>query len=103
MSARAWLVPTGWVLGSLALGASTQIGQMTPWLFCRDGVRPGVPLVALCLAIALAGAALSWRGRAGAHGPTRFAAALGALLALLLALPLGLQLLATLVLGGCEA
>ncbi|WP_187830220.1 hypothetical protein [Siccirubricoccus phaeus] len=103
MSGRAaWLAPAGWVLGPLALAASTQIGEMAPWLFCREGTRPGVPLVALCLAMALGGAALSWRGAAG-RGPWRFAALLGAWLALLLALPLGLHLLATLVLHGCEA
>jgi hypothetical protein len=99
----AWLALAGLVLGPLAWMVSTEIGQFVPVLFCHDGLRWGVGLVGLCLAVALASAALSWRGHAAGQGTLRFTAALGALLALLLALPLFLQLLATLVLSGCEA
>jgi hypothetical protein len=98
-----WLALAGLALGPLAWAVSTEIGEFAPVLFCSDGLRWGVGLVGLCLAAALAGAALSWRGHVAGQGTLRFAAALGALLSLLLALPLLLQLIATLVLSGCEA
>jgi hypothetical protein len=104
VSARAtWPALAGLVLGPLAWIASTEFGTFTPSLFCREGMRWGVWITALAVAVALAGAALSWRGHAVGRGTLRFTAAMGALLALLLALPLALQLLATLVLSGCES
>jgi FtsH-binding integral membrane protein len=98
-----WLGLAGLVLGPLAWAVSIEFGTFAPALFCRPGPRWGVWIVALALLVALAGAVLSWRGHAALQGPVRFAAALGMLLALLLVLPLGLQLLAALVLSGCEA
>jgi hypothetical protein len=104
VSARAtWLTLAGLVLGPLAWAVSTEFGTFAPALFCREGLRWGFWITALAVAVALASAALSWRGHRVGHGTLRFAAALGTGLALLLALPLGLQLLATLVLSGCEA
>jgi hypothetical protein len=98
-----WPGLAGLMLGPLAWALGTGIGEFAPALFCRNGLRWGVGAVGLCLAVALASAALSWCGHAAGQGTLRFAAALGALLALLLALPLLLQLLAALVLSGCEA
>jgi hypothetical protein len=97
-----WLAVAGLVLGPLAWVVSTEIGTFLPALFCRDWPRWGVGLVGLCIVATLAGAVFSWRSHRVGEGTLRFTAALGALLALLLALPVALHLIAALVLSGCE-
>lgn len=100
-----WLGLAGLLLAPLVWGVNTEFGTFIPSLYCAS--RGGAWLAALALLAALAAAALSWRGRVRAGhaegGAMPFAAWLGSTVALLLALAVALQFLATLVLDGCEA
>ena len=89
----------GLALGPLALALHIEFGTFLPALYCGGARGIGIGMAVLLLAVALGGAALSWRRRG--QGALRFMALLSALVAGLMALPLLLQLLALLLLDAC--
>jgi hypothetical protein len=92
----------GLASGPLAWGLSTQLNYALPDWMCAHGINP-VPWIALVLALfALAGGAMSWTSRQGAHDADRFLAGVGALMALLFALVIIAQGAAGFVFTGCE-
>jgi hypothetical protein len=95
----------GLAAGPTAWGAAFQAGYAFADWQCAHTLHPTPWLLAVALAVALAGALLSWPALLGGPSAThtrRFLAALSLLTALLFALVIALQLVATLIFTGCE-
>jgi hypothetical protein len=85
----------------LLWAVSTQDGLVLPHADCAHGHRWTALATLVTCALALLAAAICWNNRPFTR-PGRFACAVGALLALLLAFAIALQAVAGIVLTGCE-
>jgi len=96
----------GLVIGGLAWAANTQLGEMLAIPDCINRVRPSAIISAALLAVVVAAAGLSWwldgKPSAEADRTLPFASKLSALTALMFAFALVLQVMASVVLSGCE-
>jgi len=93
---------------ALVWAVNTELGEILPTVDCTGHARASVWTSATCAVLALIAAATSWRFARvgftgfGSPGTLRFDARLGALAGLVFAFALLLQIMATLVLTGCE-
>jgi hypothetical protein len=98
----------GLAVASAAWAASTQLGEILPYLDCQHQAPFSALASVSGLLLAAAAAALSWRAskRAAGAAPltaiSAFIGALSALSALIFAFALSMQGVASLVLSGCE-
>lgn len=97
----------GWIGATLAAGLNHQTLADLVYFDCRYGHPANAVLLgAVSLAIAWAGALVSWRSRAAAEGepednPRYFIALIGVMLAALYSLLIVMQVVSGLILPGC--
>jgi len=98
----------GLSIASAVWAVNTQLGEMLPYLDCRQQARFSATASAAAILLACVAAVLSWRAtsRTQNSGPltatSNFLGALSALSALIFIFALSLQGMASLVLSGCE-
>jgi uncharacterized membrane protein YqjE len=98
----------GVAIASAAWAVNMQLGQVLPYLDCQHQQRFSAMASVAALLLTAAAAALSWRAsrRAGHTAPltatSHFIGALSALCALIFVFALSMQVVASLVLSGCE-
>jgi ABC-type multidrug transport system permease subunit len=101
-------IGAGLLIGATAWALNTQLGQILPYVDCRNQSHWSATVSFMGLATACLAGAISWRWVNQAHFATpltaasTFIASLGALSALIFAFALSLQGIASLVLSGCE-
>ena len=98
----------GLALGSAAWAVNTQLGEILPYLDCRQHARYSAFASLAALLLASVAAILSWRATRRAQNTEPFTAtsgfigAMSALSALVFTFAIFLQGIASLVLSGCE-
>jgi hypothetical protein len=98
----------GLALASMAWAINTQLGEILPYLDCRQHARYSVFASLAGLLLACVAAILSWRATRRAQdtepftATSRFVGAMSALSALVFIFAIFLQGIASLVLSGCE-
>ena len=92
----------GLTTAPVAWAASTQLGQITPYVDCRHGISWSAIACAGLLAASVAGTLLGRAGSQGFTGTRRFAADLAFLVALASIFALVLQGAATMLLDACQ-
>jgi uncharacterized membrane protein YqjE len=98
----------GLALASAAWAINTQLGEILPWLDCRQHARYSALASLAGLLLAFVAAILSWRATRRAQHTEPFTAtagfigAMSALSALVFTFAIFLQGIASLVLSGCE-
>jgi uncharacterized membrane protein YqjE len=99
---------TGLAIPASAWAVNMQLGEILPYLDCRHQHRFSALASFAALLLAAAAATLSWRAsrRAADRAPftatSTFIGAVSALCALVFAFALSMQIVASLVLSGCE-
>jgi hypothetical protein len=94
---------SGFVVGSLALAANVQAGQILPLVDCTGTLRVSAIVSFLGVAVTLTAGVASWVTlRRQRDGTSRFTGTISVLAALLFSFALALQGAAALVLTGCE-
>ena len=99
---RRWLRYMGLVVPSVAWAVTTQLGQITPYMDCRQNFPWTVVFCAALLAASIAGVVASRTGSAGLARSERFITDAGFLIALAFVLALSLQGAATMLLDPCQ-
>jgi hypothetical protein len=98
----------GLALASAAWAINTQLGEMLPYLDCRQQARYSAYASLAALLLAFVAAIVSWRGSSRAQNTEPFTATSGfigglsALSALVFTFAIFLQAIASVVLSGCE-
>jgi hypothetical protein len=92
---------TGMIVAPLLWAANTQLGQILPYWQCELRWRPLLISSGVAVLLALSAAVVSWRSAWPGH-TGRFWSGVCALLALVFAFALLLQVGAALMLTGCE-
>jgi len=98
---------SGMIGAPLAWAVATEFGQILPYHDCYATLRGSTLASAACLIAALAASAISWRAfrdnpGASSDATYRFAAMVSALGAIMFGFALAMQVVATMVLTGCE-
>lgn len=99
---KSWLRHAGLLLPLAAWGLSTQLGQITPYMDCRQNVSWTAVACGILIVVAIAGVAVSRGGWQGLGKTGRFVVDAGFLVALAFILALALQGAATMVLDPCQ-
>lgn len=87
--------PVTWAL-------STQLGQITPYIDCRQTVSWTAASSGILLVVSIASLATAWATSAGSAKPARFIFDTGFLIALAFVFALSLQGAATMLLDPCQ-
>ncbi|RWF47835.1 MULTISPECIES: hypothetical protein [unclassified Mesorhizobium] len=99
---KTWLRHIGLLLPLAAWGLSTQLGQVTPYLDCRQNVSWTAIFCGLLIVFAIAGIVVSRVGLPGLGKTGRFVVDTGFLIALAFLFALALQGTAAMVLDPCQ-
>lgn len=91
----------GLTFGPVLWAVNMQAGQLLPYVDCRSGIRTGLLLSLLAMAVSVAAGWIAWASSRATEGGA-FAARVGAGLSLLFAFALLLQAAAGMLLTGCE-
>jgi hypothetical protein len=101
-------INAGLLIAAMAWAINTQLGEILPYVDCRNQSRWSAILSFIGLVVACLAGATSWHwaNQARFAGPltaaSTFIASMGALSALVFAFALSMQGIASLVLSGCE-
>lgn len=99
---NSWLRYTGLVVPPLAWALSTQLGQITPYIDCRQTVPWTAASCAILFVVSIAGVAASRVSSTGLVQSKRFVVDAGFLIALTFVFALSLQGTATMLLDPCQ-
>ena len=99
---NSWLRYTGLVVPPLAWVLSTQLGQITPYIDCRQNILWTAGTCCILLLISITGVMVSRALSTGTSKSERFIVDVGFLVALTFVFALSLQGPATMVLDPCQ-
>ncbi|RWA62464.1 hypothetical protein [Mesorhizobium sp.] len=99
---NSWLRYTGFIVPPLAWALSTQLGQITPYIDCRQTIPWTAAVCGILLVASIAGVAASRATSTGLVKSKRFVVDTGFLIALAFVFALSLQEAATMLLDSCQ-
>jgi hypothetical protein len=99
---KSWLQWIGLVVPPVAWALSTQLGQITPYMDCRQNIPWTATFCGILLVVSIAGVAASRAGSSGLVKTERFIVDAGFLIALAFVFALLLQEAATMLLDACQ-
>lgn len=99
---KSWVRSTGLLVPPMAWAASTQLGQMTPDVECRQSVPWTATICLILLAVSIAGITVSKVFSSRMARTERFVATAGLLIALTFVFALSLQGAASVLLDPCQ-